>query len=156
MPTPRFAPAKPAGCRPSVLLAGAGVAGHKRRSEQAELLRSRYRASTRLGAIVPFEDFMSADYLLFLRTVISSEGQGHARRWFPPTAIFMTGAPAYLVEARDTGFDEVLANVLGARGPKHLWEIAASRAKLLGDLFPNEDVNPLAGFALPVAQRSPF
>ena len=140
----------------SVLLANAGVAGQKRRSEQAELLRSRYGASTRLGAIVPFEDFVAADYLLFLRTVISSESPGHARRWFAPTAIFLTGAPAYLVEARDTGFDAVLADVLGAHGPKHLREIVCSRAKLLRDFFPNEDVNPLAGFAMPVAQRSPF
>jgi hypothetical protein len=134
----------------SVLLASAGVAGRKRRSEQARVLRSRYGSATALGRLVPFDDFMAADYLLFLRTVLNSEGDGHGRRWFPPSVIFLRNPPLFLVEARETDFDSVLANVLGTYGSQHFWRLVTSRARLLAEFFPNEDVDPLRDFSIPV------
>ena len=84
-----------------------------RASVQADLYQNRFE-HTRLSTLITFEQFMEADYFLYLRTVCyEKDFQRPFETWRPYTCIFLNKVPSYLGRAQRSKGLENLSNACG-------------------------------------------
>lgn len=82
-------------------------------SVTADLLKDRF-ANSELSKLVKHQEFMEADYLLFMRTVCHAQNLQHLGDvWCPRSGVYLKGPPSYIVKAESKRFLEVLTKVVG-------------------------------------------
>ncbi|MDA4132000.1 MAG: hypothetical protein OK454_02585, partial [Thaumarchaeota archaeon] len=100
-------------------------------SVHADILKDRHE-SGELGRLLPFSEFMEADYFLLLRGEIALDSRfGHG--WFPRSAAFLEHAdpPRYLREAERRASAEAVAKALGVPNAAELRDrLTAAKPKL--------------------------
>ena len=119
----------------------------RRFSVHSDLLQERHTAGL-LAELVSMEQFIDADYFLFLRAEVQ---EAQCTGWTPWSLLYMRGhVPSYLLEATRKKNAEKLLKPLGVEG-----DIEALRAKLVNSsqtiarLFQNAyDLNALGNFDL--------
>ena len=121
----------------------------KRISVHADILKERHTKGD-LAELVPMQQFMDADYFLFLRGEFQKPESGGWINWKPWSTLYMQHhTPRYLVEASRTKYALKLLRPLGISDIEtfrsHFSERAPRLGKFFGDPFPNdplEDFNP--------------
>jgi hypothetical protein len=99
-------------------------------SEQLEFLRSLNQERRRLcvhadvlktlheqdplGVLMPFEDFIAADYFLFLRGELPPDEPPTFPAWRPWSSVFMKHAPRFILDARQAAAAQQIAAALCA------------------------------------------
>lgn len=68
-------------------------------SLQADLLKTRHEKEE-LSTIIPFKDFMQADFFLYLHGKGTSNGEYYLK-WYPHSVIYMQDTPIFISEAVD-------------------------------------------------------
>jgi hypothetical protein len=79
-------------------------------SLHADFLNKRHTEEV-IAELVPMQQFMDADYFLFLRAEIASEGFGG---WVPWSTLYLEQPPKYLIEASRAKYAQELLQPLGA------------------------------------------
>ena len=83
-------------------------------SLHADVLFERHGENGPLSRVVPMDDFMAADFLLFLRGEVQTEEDHGWMIWVPWSCVYMKSPPRYMLDAENEDFAKVLAGVLGA------------------------------------------
>jgi hypothetical protein len=78
----------------------------------ADVLKARHEQAP-LGILMPFEDFIAADYFLFLRGELSTDDPQTFLAWRPWSSVFMKHTPHFLIEARHGATAQKIAVALG-------------------------------------------
>ena len=78
----------------------------------ADVLKARHEQDS-LGMFMPFEDFVAADYFLFLRGEVSTDDPQTFLAWRPWSSVFMKHAPHFLIDARHKATAQRIAIALG-------------------------------------------
>jgi len=118
-------------------------------SVHAGILKNRHTEGG-LARVVPMQQFIDADYFLFLRTILEPEKASLTHAWVPLSTLFMQGrTPSYLVEAERKNKAEKLLRPLGVENIQvfraRLTERGPALPKLFGDPF-TFDFDPLEFF----------
>jgi hypothetical protein len=74
----------------------------QRISVRGDILKSLYAAERPLGQIVSFDDFVAADFFLFLRS----------ERWVPWSAVYLTAVPLFVRAAESSAVAQRIAGAL--------------------------------------------
>ncbi|MFH1371092.1 MAG: TIR domain-containing protein [Planctomycetota bacterium] len=127
--------------------------GLNRVSIHADILKERH-STGELAGIVPFDQFMNADYFLFLRGEFEKPDTNRRTAWNAWSTIFLQEIPFYLLHATRKNYAEKLLRPLGIdtieKFRSKLLEVKTSDrlAKTFGDPFyfdldnPIENLNP--------------
>jgi len=76
--------------------------GLRRISLHSEMLNSRHSEGS-LAEISPKDEFVGADYFLFLRSILRNV-DGRQPEWIPWSTLYMQGAPRFLVESHSSKY----------------------------------------------------
>lgn len=94
--------------------------GLNRVSVEADILKLRH-SQGELASLVPFREFMDADLFLYLRTEFQTQTGPEEYKWFPFSAVHMSGEPPlYLVEAERFKHANVLLTPLTVKNTDDL------------------------------------
>jgi hypothetical protein len=120
----------------------------RRISLHADLLHQRHTQGA-LGKVVPIEQFLDADYFLFLRAQIQTMEPSQWIEWKPWSALYLRGrVPRYLAEAVRAKSAQRLLRPIGVESVEVLRSRFAERApelrRLFNDVFGRFD--PLGDF----------
>jgi hypothetical protein len=109
-------------------------------SLHADLLQERHA-----GAL---DEFVDADYLLFLRSIVQREDADAGREWRASSCLYLgPRVPRFLAEAERRRSADTLAEVLGAPSIDELRARLKARMRSLRELFPTSPFyRPLEGF----------
>lgn len=121
--------------------------GLTRASLHADLLNGLHR-DTNIGGYLSAEEFIEADYFLFLRSVIQGETASRLE-WRPWSALYLDRPPQFLLKAVRNKYAEKLLRPLRLSTVELLRERLAERSALLGGVFASRDPdyeNPLRDF----------
>lgn len=125
----------------------------KRASVHADILKERH-SKAELAELVPIEEFMHADYFLFLRGEFEKTNADTRTTWNAWSPIFLATTPPYLQHATHNKYAQKLLRPLGIETIEmfrsKLVEVKASKslARIFGDPFwlglndPLESFNP--------------
>jgi len=102
--------------------------------EHAKLLAERH-SSGELGRLFPLDDFIDADFFLFLASRNRSSSMVMAREWRPWSILRMSRVPKFLHEATQARYATGLAQVLRAAEMDALRAIVRERIKAIGEFF---------------------
>lgn len=117
------------------------AAKRRRVSLHADLLRDRHSDGGGLATVLPFEDFMAADFFLFLLSETLKDDAGFRMRyWRAWSCLFLKRAPSFVRNAEHKRVAERLANLFGLSSveefKKFLDEHGPNIAKLFrADMF---------------------
>lgn len=118
-----------------VLLANEGQK-RGRISFHGDLLNERHSIDGGLGTILPIEDFIGADFFLFLLSQsISDTKNGHFDIWRPWSCVFMKRAPMFLQNAARAHIAIEIGATLGANSIEELKGLLAEKGPELRRLF---------------------
>jgi hypothetical protein len=106
----------------------------QRISVHADLLHERHSSGS-LAAIVPEENFIAADFFLFLRGELAPEERGPHFAWRPWSSLYMKGVPRFLLDAERKARAEELAQTLSVPSVDELKKRLLERGHELGRLF---------------------
>jgi hypothetical protein len=84
----------------------------QRISLHGDILRDRHTAGG-IAEILPFDDFVAADYFLYLLGQSSREGEAFRMRWRPWSALYLHRAPAFLTSAKHKRIADELVKAFG-------------------------------------------
>jgi hypothetical protein len=98
---------------------------------RTELLAERH-SSLPINAVVPFEDYMEADYFLFLRDR-STGNPGD--EWTPWSTARLKRTPKFLIQAERKKYAEEIADALGGRTTFELAHIIKTTSSALKDFW---------------------
>jgi hypothetical protein len=119
--------------------------GLNRTSLHAHILKERHTEGE-LAKLVPMQQFMDADFFLFLRAESQKDSQS-IDSWFPWSTFYMEQAPRYLLEASRAKYAQQLLCPLGVKDVETLRVCVAQGAAKLrqrhGSLYP---FHPLGNF----------
>jgi hypothetical protein len=117
----------------------------RRISLHADLLNARHSQGA-LGQLIPIQQFMEADYFLFLRSQLERAEDSGWADWLPWSTLYMRyTAPSYLLKARRRNYAELLLRPLGVGDIETMRVRLEERAPKLERFFGIwADVNPLA------------
>lgn len=121
----------------------------RRVSLHADILKARYEEDD-ISRLVSFEDFMEADYFLFLRGIISETDTSGWLRWKPWSSLYMSRkTPKYLLQAGPVKNAEKLLRPLGAKDVDSLKQALIEKSGLLGRMYSGRSIfydHPLSEF----------
>ena len=121
----------------------------RRGSLHADILKTRYEEDD-ISRLVSFEDFMEADYFLFLRGIISETDTSGWLRWRPWSSLYMSRKPPkYLLQAGSVKNAERLLRPIGAKNVDSLRQALMEKSNLLGRMYSGRTLfydHPLSGF----------
>jgi hypothetical protein len=119
----------------------------RRISIRADLLNERHTTGG-LSAVMPMNEFVGADYFLFLAGELRHpDTAGVVMEWKPWSAIYLRHAPVFLRNAERKTIADQLIKVLGMSSIEELRQKMFKRAPTLGLLFSN------GGWDNPVGQQ---
>lgn len=120
----------------------------KRTSVHADLLNSRHTQGE-LGRLVPMQNFIDADYFLFLRSELPKpEAPRHDYPridWRPWSLLYMKQVPRYLTRAIQTKHAQILVKPLGLQDVETFRDRFTQRGSLAGRMFQQRS----SGYRLP-------
>jgi hypothetical protein len=124
---------------------------HRRLSYHADLLHHRHAIKDRhqetdgpLADILPFTDFLAADYFLFLRGELPpAEARDRGCTWVPRSSVYLDETPRFLHDAQRRATAERLASALGVPDVPTLKTRLRERAGRLGTFWGMEYEQPL-------------
>lgn len=102
-------------------------------SAHGALLRERH-ASSDLGAVMPFEQVLGADYFLFLFAEAHHQNKD-AVPWFPPTAPYLTEGSTFLARLRRVAYATEVATTFDLTGIDDLRRLIANSEVKLARAF---------------------
>ena len=121
----------------------------RRVSLHADILKARYEDGD-ISQLVSFEDFMEADYFLFLRGIIQETDTSRWLKWRPWSSLYMSRkSPKYLLEASLVKNAEKLLRPLGVKDVDSLKQALLEKSGLLGRMYSGRSYSydhPLSGF----------
>lgn len=106
----------------------------QRLSFHGDLLRERH-SKGELAAALPFEEFVDADFFLYLRGLLPQEKASSEISWKPWSAIWLAGAPRFLLRAQSQSHAEQLTKALGLTSIDELKKRFAERGSTVGILY---------------------
>jgi hypothetical protein len=110
----------------------------QRVSLHADILKERHTTGG-LAAIMPFEDFMAADYFLFLLGEMPPENAPASFfEWRPWSALYLKRAPAFLRSAEHKQIAAQIMKALHIESAEEFRKRLAARAPRLAKLFTND------------------
>lgn len=84
-----------------------------RTSVTADMLMERF-SDTKISDLIKFEEFMEADYFIFIHTIChESDPLNSYNIWHPFSSILLDKVPGYIIKAESKRFLEILANTCG-------------------------------------------
>jgi hypothetical protein len=114
-------------------------------SLHADLLNKRHTEGV-IAELVPMQQFMDADYFLFLRAQITMTNQSFDR-WIPWSTLYLELPPQYLVEASRAKYAQQLLQPLGATTIATLREQVDRSISTLQQVFgDHHGLSPLGNF----------
>jgi hypothetical protein len=102
-------------------------------SAHGTLLEARHSSAT-LEIHSPFDQFMGADYFLFLHSE-SAPKDGRVVNWFPPTAVYLSRTCTFLERLHRKDFAADVASVIGLPGIEDLRTLVRASAETLARAF---------------------
>jgi hypothetical protein len=99
----------------------------KRISVRADILKSRHDSERSLGQIMPFDDFVAADFLLFLRS----------KGWRPWSALYLTAVPRFVRAAESSGVAQRIAGAIAVPDLEAFRQRLGESALALEQMFQN-------------------
>lgn len=102
-------------------------------SVTADFLMDRF-SNSKLSELIEFQEFMEADYFIFIRAICHAEDLRNLRRketWVPHSCIYLSQPPGYLLRAESKRFLETLANLSGCKEP----DVFIEKLKMSSSLF---------------------
>jgi len=114
-------------------------------SMHSDTLRDRYMKGS-LGQIVPFRQFMEADYCLYLRSAFQTPELRIADQWTPWSNLYIRdNPPQYLVRAQQRRYAEQLLKPLGLESLVQLRALLKERGPKVEQHFDKSDciISPL-------------
>jgi hypothetical protein len=110
------------------------LGGH-RASIHADMLKERHTEGE-LGSLVPFKQFMEADYFLFLRSVFQTPMPSISDQWTPWSNLYiLDNPPPYLVRAEYKPYAERLLRPLGLQSLQQFRELLGERGNTVEGHF---------------------
>jgi hypothetical protein len=116
---------------------------HRRRRQginiicyHSQVLKERHQQEE-IGSLLSWQQFMEADYLLFLRGQLQHQENDHSLVWRPWSNLYLRNPPGYLLRAVSKREAERLLPVLSVPDIQTLRTRLAHRAGHLRRLFPN-------------------
>jgi hypothetical protein len=103
-------------------------------SLHADILKSRHSTGG-LGTLLPFDDFLAADFLLFLRGELAAEQPGSFITWRPWSALYLNRAPLFMRLAENQKTALQVAKVAGVPNIAEFKSRFRQRAPKLRELF---------------------
>lgn len=107
-----------------------------RLSVHADILSKRYAQGSLLGQIVSFEDFIAADYFLYLRGQMKVDNDIFFT-WRPWSSLYMNATPRFIIDARRTSAASRVAAALGLANAEELRRLLPDAAKELSRMWRN-------------------
>jgi hypothetical protein len=108
----------------------------QRISVRADILKARHVPERALGKIISIDDFVAADYFLFLRGELAPEAApSDFLAWAPWSTLFMKGAPRFIRDAESAAVARRLAVALGIPDVLMLRERLTQRAGRIKQLW---------------------
>lgn len=112
-------------------------------SLHADLLNERHTEGV-IAELVPMQQFMDADYFLFLRTQITMTNQSFDG-WIPWSTLYLEQPPKYLIEASRAKYAQQLLHPLGAKNIVNLRAQVADSISTLRQIFSSSPFLSLLG-----------
>jgi hypothetical protein len=106
-----------------------------RLSVHADILKALHDPELPLGKIIPFSDFVAADYFLFLRGRLAPETPSPFFTWRPWSTVFLISVPGFLRGAEDSAFAQRVSAALGVPDLATLRQRLAERAPQLEKMW---------------------
>jgi len=106
----------------------------RRVSVHADLLKVRHENDP-LRLLTAFDEFIGADYFLYLRGELPGDELGTFIDWRPWSTFYMTRAPRFFLDARDTAVAQKIATALGLDNVQMLKRRLHERAGRLRQLW---------------------
>jgi hypothetical protein len=103
-------------------------------SVHADILNERH-TSAGLGLVLPIDEFVAADFFLFLKRELPPDGRGPFFHWYPWSTLHLKGRPIFLFRAESASKAEELARVLGVPSVPELKRRLKARAPHIRELF---------------------
>jgi hypothetical protein len=122
---------------PGIIQMGSNALGLNRVSRHADILHERHAEGGALSEVIPEQEFMEADYFLFLRAVVSPSDRPDYPAWAPWSCLYLRRTPSYLLDAVRSSIAEPLAKVFGLGGVNAFRMRLADRARLVRQIVPN-------------------
>jgi hypothetical protein len=108
----------------------------RRLSVHADILKARYDPDRPLGRFMPMDDFMAADYFLFLRGDLLPEATASSLiAWRPWSTLFLKSAPLFIREAESFKTAKRIAAALALPDVEVFRQRLEERAPRLAELF---------------------
>ena len=104
----------------------------RRTSITADILKERF-SDTRISELIEFQEFMDADYFIFIQTLCHTSDPIYAygsEIWVPHSCIHLDKIPGYIIRAESKRFLEILANSSGCSKP----DLFVDKLKISSDL----------------------
>jgi hypothetical protein len=98
-------------CRHVAWLAALNTS-RRRVSVHADILQARHKTGG-LAALLPADEFVAADFFLFLKCELSPEQPGPHFTWLPWSALYLRGAPMFILAAEQKAVAQQIARALG-------------------------------------------
>jgi hypothetical protein len=102
-------------------------------SAHGTLLRNRHTEGP-VGAAVPFDHFLGADYFLFLYCQAKNNNTDRVP-WFPPTAAYLSESPSFLLRLHRNDYAIEVANSIGLLGSDELRKLIVDSELHLAKAF---------------------
>ena len=102
----------------------------QRMSLHSDLLNKRHEQGGGLATILPIQDFVDADFLLFLLAI-----QGGRHFWRPWSCLYLKHTPRFIRNSERTRFAERVAKTLGLRTVDEFKKLLAERGPELARFF---------------------
>jgi len=109
------------------------------RSLHADILNARYTSDKPLGQLLSSEDFMNADYFLFLRRELAAEtAPGGLIAWRPWSSLYLHSAPSFIRHAESRAAAERVAAAMSLPDAPTFRQRLAERRGRLRHLWPDD------------------
>jgi hypothetical protein len=97
----------------------------------ADILKERF-IDKKISDLIEFEDFMEADYFIFIHTLCHESDLSNPREiWYPFSSIYLDKPPAYIIKAENKRFLDILAKSCSCENPDEF----IKRLKISSDLI---------------------
>jgi hypothetical protein len=103
-------------------------------SVHADILRSR-RSDGPLGEILPLEQFIGADYFLFLRSSFMNTNEWQAHWWNARSVLYIAQVPEYLLRATSKKYAQKLLRPLQVGSIEELRKQYREKARQITKLY---------------------
>jgi hypothetical protein len=112
-----------------------GVSEERQRlSVHADILNERHSKGG-VAAAMPFEDFADADFFLYLKGILGNDKFTGDMPWKPWSALYLKGAPRFLLRAQSANEAENIARVLAAPSVQEFKERLRQRGPQIRILY---------------------